>query len=290
MEQNPVPGQAALVPPDAAIAQRYLDEARAVVARREEAVDRRALAWLQIANSVIVAVYLTAFAWVAQNAGSLVPQVLLFTFLTWSQLATGMAQRSGMQWRMTRARWPIVVGAAVVLVVALVVFWFAIWDRDVPLAVMLIPGALVVTGLGGYGVVQLLRAPKVPRPAQPVLVPLPRSTRGGTILLGVAIGILILLIGAPEGVITSVLFLLMILLLLAWMLAARSEFGLPGIGAVWRWPHLLAFGVAAAALLTLVVIHSIGAGAGLPVTALAGAGALALLVAVSFVPGRDHRG
>ncbi|WP_334147384.1 hypothetical protein [Microbacterium sp.] len=289
MEQNPVPGHEALVPPDADIARRYLDEAQAVAVRRDRAVDRRALAWLQIANAVVGAVFLTAFAWILRDAGTFVPQVVLFAFLVWSQLASGMAQRNGMQWRMSRARWPIVVLGAVLLIVALVIFWFAIWDERLPPIAMLTPGILMLVGLGGYGVFQLYRASHDPRPPRPIRAPLSRGIRWGTILVGVAFGVLILLAGAPEGVVTSILMLLVVLLLLAWILAARTELGLPAIGAVWRWPHVLAFAVAAAVLLAFIGIRAGGVGADLSVTAFAGAGVVALLVAVSFVPGRDPR-
>lgn len=289
MEQNPVPGHEALVPPDADVARRYLDEAQAVTERRDRAVDRRALAWLQIANAVVIAVYLAAFAWVFRNAAPLVPQVILFTFLMWSQLATGIAQRNGMQMRMSRTRWPIVVAGAALTIVAVVLFGFAVLDDRLPAIAMAIPSGLVLVGLGGYGVVQLIRAAGDPRPRPPVRAPLSRPTRWGTVLVGVAIGVLVLLGGAPEGVVTSILMLLVVLLLLAWILAARTELGLPAIGAAWRWPHVLAFAAAAAVLLTFIGIRAGGVGADLSVTALAGVGVVALLVAVSFVRGRDPR-
>lgn len=290
MEQNPVPEQAALVPPDAEIAQRYLDEARVVATRRDRAVDRRALAWLQIANAAVTAVYLTVFAWVLESAGSLVPQVILFTFLVWSQIASGMAQRNGMQWRMTRSRWPLVAAGAAALCAALVVFGFAVVDRTLPLFVTFVPGAIVLVVLGGYGIVQLLRASRDPRPPRPARSRLPRGVRIGTTLLGVALGVLILLLGAPEGVVASTILLLVVLLLLAWILAARSDLGLPAIGTSWRWPHVLVFAVAASALLALVVGDAAGArSVGLGTSALIGAGAVFLFAGVAFIPGRDGR-
>lgn len=290
MEQKPVPGHEALIPPDADIAQRYLDEVQAVAERRDRAVDRRALAWLQIANAVVIAVYLGAFVWVLRNAAPLVPQVILFTFLMWSQLATGIAQRNGMQLRMSRTRWPIVVAGAVLIIVALVLFGFAVWDDRLPAIAMAIPSGLVLVGLGGYGVVQLIRAAGDPHPRRPVRAPLSRPIRWGTSLVGVAMGVLILLGGAPEGVVTSILMLLVVLLLLAWMLAARTELGLPAIGAAWRWPQVLAFAAAAAVLLAFIGIRAVGIGPDMSVTALAAAGVVALIVAVSFVSGRDPRG
>lgn len=287
MDQKPVPGQPALQPPDADIAQRYLDEARSVPARRDRAVDRRSLAWLQIANAVICAVYLTVFALVIRSEGAPASQVLLFTFLVWGQLASGMAQRNGLQWRLTRSRWPIIVGGAAVLVSALIVFGFAVWDPTLPLFVSVVPGALVLVGLGGYGVVQLLRAPQEGHRPRPRRVPLSRETRGGTVLVGIAIGSLILLGAAPEGVVKAVLLLLICLLLVVWLLAARSGLGLPAIGASWRWPHVVAFAVAAAALLVLVLLG--GQQPQVLASVLAGAGVVVLFLAVAYVPGRDLR-
>ncbi|KJL28214.1 hypothetical protein [Microbacterium oxydans] len=289
MEQHPVPGHEALVPPDADIARRYLDEAQAVTERRDRAVDRRALAWLQIANAVIGAVFITAFAWILRDAAPFMPQVVLFAFLVWSQLASGMAQRNGMQWRMSSARWPIIVSGAVLLGVALVFFWLAIWDERLPPITMLIPGTLMLVGLGGYGVFQLVRASHDPRPSRPGRSPLSRGIRWGTIVVGIALGALILLAGAPEGVVTSTLLLLMMLLLLVWILAARSQIGLPVIGAAWRWPHVLTFALAATALLALLVVRTTGTDAGMPVTASIGAAVVGMFSAVSFVHGRDPR-
>lgn len=290
MEQNPVPGQDALAPPDAAIAQRYLDEARVVATRRDRAVDRRALAWLQIANAAVTAVYLTGFAWVPESAGSMVPQVILFTFLMWSQIASGMAQRNGMQWRMTRSQWPLIAVVATALIAALVVFGFAVFDRALPPVVTFIPGVIVLVALGGYGIFQLLRASRDPRPARSARHPLPRGVRIGTILLGAALGALILLLGAPEGTVASVILLLIVLLLLAWIIAARSDLGLPAIGAAWRWPHVLTFAAAASALLALVMVDAAGErSAGLGTTALIGAGVVLLFVGAAFIPGRDGR-
>ncbi|KJQ53097.1 hypothetical protein RS85_03178 [Microbacterium sp. SA39] len=290
MDQNPVPGQDALAPPDAAIAQRYLDEARMVATRRDRAVDRRALAWLQIANAAVTAVYLTAFAWVLESAGSLVPQVILFVFLVWIQIASGMAQRNGMQWRMTRSRWLWIAVCAVVLITSRVVFGFAVVDRSLPLFVMFLPGGLVLVALGGYGLLQLLNASRDPRPPRPARRRLPLGVRIGTMLLGAAFGVLILLLGAPDGVVASTILLLIFLLLLALMFASRSDLGLPAIGAAWRWPHVLVFAVTASALLMLVMVDAAGERpVGLGATALIGAGAVLLFVGAAFIPGRDAR-
>lgn len=285
MDQKPVDGYEVLAPPSADIAQRYLDEAEAVATRLERSADRRALAWLQIANAVAIAAYLIAMAAAIRSDGVGTYQVILFSFLMWGQLASGMAQRNGMQWRMTRSRWPVMLAGGVLIVAALVVFGFVAFDPDFPVVGMLAPAVIVLIGFGGYGTAQLMRASGDPRAPRASHAPMSRAARWGTALVGVAVGLLTMLGSAPEGVVTSVLLLLVVLMILAWGVASRSEMGLPAIGASWRWPHLVAFAVSACAQSLLVLLDGVPVHLGV----LSGAGIVVLFVAVSFVPGRDLR-
>lgn len=132
MEQKPIAGQGPLAPPDSETASQYLAAAQAVVERRDRAVDRRALARLEIGNAVVTAAYLVAFALVLRRGDVLASQIVLFTFLVWGQLSSGMAQRTGLQWRMTRSRLPFLLGGGAVLIGALVVFGFAALDTRLP--------------------------------------------------------------------------------------------------------------------------------------------------------------
>jgi hypothetical protein len=290
MQQKPIPGQDALVPPDADVARQYLAAADAVAGRRDRAVDRRALAGLQIVNALITAAYLVAFALVLRIGDVIASQVVLFTFLVWGQLASGMAQRNGMQWRLTRSRWPLLLGGGVVLLAAIAVFGLVALDTTLPTGMVLLPAGIVLLGIGGYGVGQLIRASGDPRPRRPrpARVPLSVPVRGGTILVGVTIGVLTMLGGAPDDVLRSVITLLVMLVLLAWVAAFNTPLGLPAIGAAWRWPHVVAFCVAACIPVGLVL-----GGAALGDRALAGVlgGAVVILlfVLVSFVPGRENR-
>lgn len=289
MEQKHVPGQLPLEPPSADIAQRYLDAAQAVAGRRERAVDRRSLAWLQIVNAVVTAVFITAASLVIRRGVGLDYQVVLFTFLVWSQLTSGMAQRNGMQWRITRSRWLVIVAGALLMVGALTLAGFVAFDRSLPGFLAFVPGAVILAGLGGYGAVQLARSSGDLRPSPAVRAPLTRPVRVGTILLGLALGAMAIVSAAPEGAIQSVVVLLIALMILAWILAARSDFGLPAIGAAWRWPHIVAFALSASVLTVLVLVDGVGDGSRVLVSLLAGAGMIVLAVAVSFVPGRDLR-
>ena len=285
MEQKPVDGHEALAPPDAEIAQQYLHEATAVADRRAKVVDRRALAWLQIINAVTTAAYLVALSAALRGDDTVAPQMFVFSFLVWTQVASGLAQRSGMQWRMTRSRWPVILAAGVLIAVVLVVFGFVALDPGVSPLWILVPAVMVLIGFGGYGVVQLARASADPRPAASARAPLPRGVRWGTVLIGVALGVTVMLAAAPEGALTTVFVLLVMLMLIAWMIAHRSDMGLPAVGAAWRWPHFVAFG-ASVGVLAVVVL-----GAGLPpaLGVAGGAGVILLFAVVSFIPGRDLR-
>jgi hypothetical protein len=284
MEQKPVDGYEVLAPPSADIAQRYLEEAAAVAARRERTVDRRALAWLQIVNAVATAAYLAVLALAVRGDSVLASQTIVFAFLVWVQLASGMAQRSGMQRRLSWSRWPVLLAGGLLIAVALVVFGFVIWAPGFPAIGVMIPSSLVLFGLSGYGAVQLARASDDVRPPRSHPRPLSRVIRWGTILVGVALGVLIMLASAPDGVLSSVLVMLVLLMLFIWMFAFSSDIGLPAIGASWRWPQLIAFAVSVSALAAIVLLD-IPIDGGVP----AGASVIVLFVAVSFLPGRDLR-
>lgn len=289
MDQNSVPGQPALAPPDAGVAQRYLVQADAVASRRDQVVDRRAQAWLVIANGAITAVYLVAFSVLVRQENGLAPQLVLFTFLLWAQLSNGMAQRNGMQWRLTASRSPVIVAAALMMIAALVLFGFAVWAASPTPLLMLAPGAIVLVGLGGYGVIQLVRASRDPEPPRSPRRPMPRELRVGTTLVGVAIGSLTALGGAPDGVLATVMILLIVLMLVVWIVAARSAMGLPAIGAAWRWPHIVTFALSALTLLSVVLTDGGSRATGMVVSGIAGLCVVAVFAAVSFVPGRGRR-
>lgn len=288
MEQKPIAGQDALVPPDSETARRYLEAAEAVVDRREHAVDRRALARLQIGNAVVMAAYFVAFALVLRRDDVLASQIVLFTLLVWGQLSTGMAQRTGMQWRTTRSRWPLLVGGAAIIIGALVVFGFAALDTRLPVGVVLIPAVTVLVGVGGHGVARLIRAAGDLGRPRPAPRSLPHRLRWGTVLIGVAFAVLTMLAGSPDDVLRSIITLLVMLCLVGWIAASASDFGLPAVGASWRWPHITVFFIAACMPVGIVLGSGSLGNAGL-VGVCAGAGVLASFVAVSFVAGHGER-
>lgn len=287
MDQKPIFGQDALVPPEAGTARQYLAEERAVSERRDRAVDRRALGWLQIVNAVVTSTFLAVCALLLQRDVTNGYQVVLFTFIVWGQLAGGMAQRAGVQWRLSRRSWPLVTAGAAMVVAVLVVFGLSIFVPGLPVAIVLAPSVLVLLLLGGYGVVQLVRSSGEEARARITRMPLPRGARLGTVGVGVVVGALIALASAPEGVLTSVLTLMVALLVIAWFFAGATDMALAAVGARWRWPHATGFAVAAVALVVIVLLGSDRASGGLAVGLVAGAGVVVLFVVLSLVPGRD---
>ncbi|MFJ4174118.1 hypothetical protein [Microbacterium sp. NPDC089696] len=288
MEQKPVAGHEALAQPDADIAQRFLDEADAVAQRRERTIDRRALAWLQIANTGILAVYLLVFATQLRADGGLA-QVLVFAFLVWGQLSSGMAQRWGMQRRLTRAHWPLILGGGVLLAAVLVLMFAAVFVPSFPVLPLYASVGLLALGFGGYAAAGLIRARRDPRPPVAPSAPLDRAARWGTILVGVTFGALTALAAAPEDVLRTVLLLLVVLGVAVWLFASDTEIGLSEIGAVWRWPHVVAVAVAGVALVGVVMLD-LGARGLSSVGVSLGAVVLVLFVAVSFAQGHPRRG
>lgn len=289
MDQKPVAGQEALVPPDAETARRYLEEARAVTGRRQRAVDRRALAWLQIVSAVVTAAFLVASVIALRRPADGGAQALLFAFLVYGQIFSGSAQRSGLQWRFTRGQWPLVVSGAAAMVLALVAFGFAVFVPDVPWWVTVLPGALVLLVFGGYGVVRLARAssdppgPDVPaclyrgcpcrharRRCRSRSAPDARRRPGGR---------------PHERVL-----LLLALCVLAWFCAGATDLGLPAIGALWRWPHEVGLAIGFALLVGLTVFDVGRAEGGATAGVIAGCGVVLLFIGLTFVPGRGVRG
>nr|WP_314841321.1 hypothetical protein [uncultured Microbacterium sp.] len=289
MEQNPVPGQEALAPPSADVAKKYLEEADAVVVRRERTVDRRSLAWLQLANAVIVAAFLFAYAVVLRRDVPVTPQVMLFAFLLWGQLSHGIAARSGMQTRLTRERWPLVVAGAVLVVGTVVVFGIAVFAEDVPVGLLLAPSLAALIGFGTYGILQVVIAARESGRSIVQRTPMSRSARVGTILVGVALGSLIVLGGAPDGLLTLLLAALVAMLMVAWFVAGGSDLGPQAVAGAWRWPHMAAFMIAGAVLVASVLSReSDSATHWLPIL-VGGATVVLLFVGASFVPGRGAR-
>lgn len=159
--------------------------------------DARAAAWRRILIALFLAGYF-AVAAVEVERGDVRPgwQALLAVTLLWGQLAAGMRRReeSGHGWSpMTgRAR----VAEVVVLAVVVVCWVLTVVNGEVRLAVR--GGVVVCLGYAVYGVVQLGRALRGPRPLPRGRVPLSGAVRAGTVGIGVVVLFLIVSV-IPGG-------------------------------------------------------------------------------------------
>jgi hypothetical protein len=273
MEHAPTPGQESLTSPEPQI-RPHLDAG-------EPLADRRAIAWLQIISAVVTAAFLYVYATALRLEGVQGGSVLLFGFLIWAQLSGGVTRRVSGPGRPAKSRWPLVLATVVLLVVAMGLFGVVVFVDDVPPALRLAPSIVVLAGMGGHGVMRLLRARTVPAPARPAPVSLPGSARVGTVLVGVALAALTLTAGATDSLLGAVLSLVVMAGFIVWLCALASPVGLPVIGACWRWPHWLAFAASAGAM-TAVVLAPASFAAGVIVSAII----VLVFVGVSFVPGR----
>ena len=288
MEHEPITGHVRLAPPDADTARHYLAQAEAIVERRERVVDRRAGAWLTIANAGIIAGYLAVVTMsIRRDVTPVEYQALLIPILLRGQISTGISGRGDRGPRAAKWRPLVTIGGALVLVTALAFFLMILVDESIPTQWMLVPIALVLLAFGGYGVVRVVRASRAPRPLPPVRAPLTPGVRAGTLLVGVVMGAVCALSAVPDDILRSVLYFLGIMALIVWMFASGTGIGLPLVGASWRWPHLLTFAASVGVLLVLRV-PALDRVIVAPTTfLLAGFGILAMFVLVAAVPGRD---
>ena len=287
--QRAVDGHEPLSPPDPITAQRYLDHLNEIAVRRDATIDRRAQAWLQIVNAVATAAYLLVFAVVMRSKADMEAQALVFVFLIWSQIASGITQRHGMQRRLGRAQWPLIVAGIVLLILTVVFLLLSGFAPGFPVIGMFVPSAIALLTLGGYGLWLWWHASEDSRPPHAPRAGLDRSARTGTILVGMGLGVIVALMGAPAGVLRSSILLMIVLGVVVWMFAMSSPLGLPAIGETWRWPHLVVFALGAAALGGAVLPDSLLTAVPL-VAALVGVGIVAAFVGASFIPGYARRG
>jgi len=288
VEHEAAAGHGEPAPPGPGTARGYLARADAVVERRERIVDRRVAAWVTIANAAFLAVYFTlAVQGVRQGTSSIGFQSLLPPALLASQIGAGAMQRDDRGSRRRGAGLLVTTGGVAVIAAALFVFFLIMMNEEVPTAWIILPTVTILLAFGGYGVIQLVRASRGPRRLPPAHAPLDLGGRWGTILVGLFLGAVCALSGAPDDVLRGVLLVLVFLVLIAWSAASGTPIGLPRLGACWRWPHLLALGSS----LALLIVLRIPTFDGVPVAPgtflLAAFGMVLVFVVVSTIPGRD---
>src|SRR5690606_2441207 len=146
MEQRPIEAAPPLDPPAPDIARAYLDEAEAVAQRREDLIDRHAIALVSLVESIVLAGFLTMmmFGFGTPTASSSFI-VLVAMALLWMQLTAELRESHGVQPRLqiqhgrTRIVFIAVVGCAVAIGVAL-----QLGGVGIPLALRFAPGVLAI--------------------------------------------------------------------------------------------------------------------------------------------------
>lgn len=286
VEQKPMNGSGPLEPPSADVARLYLEEADAVEQRREQSVDRRAVAWRSIATAAITAAMLAAFLLVLRVEDSVAPSLLFLLLLT-SQISVGLGERGGLQWRTPQSgRWYLVI---VVLfgVAVLGTFLLILLSRETrPIWMSFVPGAIMLVGFGGIGVRQLWMtrgAPVVRSPREP----LPLPTRIATASLGVLMGVATISIGIDD-LAASLVTIVLMFVLVGWFIAWRTDAGPAALGRYWRWPQFLAYTLAAAVVVWANLQTAYSGPMAISSLLLGGALAAALLIGAAIAP--DPRG
>ena len=288
MKQRPIPGQEPLAPPTAEVARAYLDEIGLVHARREERIDRRALAWLSAVNAVVISVYVGIACFsvgVTQANSSFL--IVLAVFLLWLQLSTEYRETHGAGGSpLTRSR-AISIGLVTAMVVLLVCgIVVSIAGVNLPAIVRLIPAfaALLIVGVpaarelsGSVSIEVLSDRRKLLRPE-----------KWATIGMGIVLAASIWVLTVGDFLLISIFAATLMVSYLAWWIAGRVTERLPALGAVWARPHWLVFGLACAVVTAIIVIQFAGI---TTITGLHGSIAAVIVIVLffgaAFLDGRD---
>lgn len=287
MDQRPIEGAAPLPAPNSDTAQAYLDEVRAVRARREAGVDRRGAAWIGLVNAVTLAVYVSVIA-ISIGEPSASSSFISFIgiYLLWVHFANERRERYGVIGYGASSRGVSAIVLSLILVAALAVLFIAgIGGVEIPFIVRLIPGALTLVVLGVPPLRSILRSPPADAPVDRLR--LSNSARLATIVIGtmMALGICVLSVG--DEVLRPLFGLLVILGMLGWSIAARFSARVPALGAVWAWPQWTAFATSGAMIATVLLLQVTGGTALLGYAPIGAAVVFCLYAGSVFLDGRD---
>ncbi|WP_144795439.1 hypothetical protein [Microbacterium paludicola] len=287
MEQRPIDGARPLPQPEPPIALAYLDEVDRIQARREDAVDRRGLAVLALANAMTLSVYVGILCF-----GAGVPTlsssflVLLALLLLWLQLVTERRETHGAGGsRLWGSRALDLTFAGVLGVVVIAGATVSFFGIDVPWWARAVPSAVALLGMGVPALRELRRTPRATAGAP--RRPMTRAERWATVAVGAMVAIAVWAIGGADALVTSVLAVAMMTAYVAWWIAGRVSRRLPALGAVWAWPQWSAFAVGGAAAAALLITELLGVSVPAGVVAPLAGVILVLCVASALLEGRD---
>lgn len=227
-------------------------ERYAQVQRRAEDVHPTRAYWsLMLWSAALIAVYAAVYLFIfgGGNAGGYPTTAVMITpVLAFSSLVTGARERFSIRSKPSAFQWVIsgICLAGFMAIGALSVAGVAYpqwWNVVIPVMLFL---ALAVAPIRG-----LMRTTRE-RPATWQNEPLSARARWMTVLIGIAIGALIVTSTHPlASALTGVIVMLFLLIvLIGW----RSRFGLPRTGYEWGPLHWSSFGVSAALVFLSVVL------------------------------------
>lgn len=287
MEQKPIAAAQPLDPPTPDMARAYLDEAAAVGQRREERVDRRALARVSLIESFVLAGYLTTMMFgFGTPAASSSFIVLVGLLLLWVQLTGELRESYGFQPRLRfQQGWGRIVVLVIIAGIVLSGVALQLGGLTMPSTLRFVPGVLVIAVFGTIALRDLRRA----GPASPSRsrAPLSASARVATAIIGVAVGVTIWVTATADALVVSWFAMVMMFGVLGWWIAMQVSTRLPALGASWRWPHWGAFLVGWGVLAVLVLLRPHAGVVPVPIAAVAAVAVAAVSVATTFLDGRD---
>jgi len=286
MEHRPVQGFGALEPPSSEVALLYLDEVAVVEQRREERIDRRAVAWQAIGTAAMSAGVLTAYLLIMRVEAS-ATQPLLFLLIVTSQISAGLGERHGVQWHTPGSKkWYITV--VVLFAVAMLGSFFALLMSREPRPVWayLIPGAIMLLGFGGLGSVQLWKTRGIAPAVRTAPDPIPFATRIATASVGLLMGFATLSIGIRDDLAISIVTLVLMMFVVGWIFAWTTDAGPAALGRYWRWPQFSAFVLSSATMVWLSMQSAYAGPVATSTCLIGGALVAALLVGSAVLPER----
>lgn len=292
MEQEPIPGQDPLKPPDPRVAQAYLDVLPDLQSRREVVIDRRRLARLASIEGLALAAYLAVFltGWMLQHragTATATPIAALGVYVAWVSLAAGLRERYGARLPLT----PPQRAVQMLLIVGAIVAFIGVITAELtgPSLSLLWAALPAVFGAasGFWAQAILSRAARDQlRRAAPPHEEFTVAGRITTVICGICLTACVVPAGLAAqphtGVISAFTCAVVMFVLVFGQLSGR----LTAVGAMWRGPQWGMFGSAATAAATVVMLLGVAPDAAIPVSIVLGTLVLLASTVVSLLP--DH--
>lgn len=283
MDQRDAPASVPPEPPSPAVAQAYLDGIGTVEQRRDDRIDRRAMGWLDIVSGAILGAYVTlALSMLRGEAGSTF-LLLLVAMGLWIQLSAGLQEQNGAQRRPTGYSWWGWSALIVVLVSCFAaMFVLRLLDAQIPEPFFFVPGIIAFVVFLARGVRQLTRARGSSGVSRRAHRSFTRAESTGTAVIGLMMGAAIVVAAVPNDFVSAVATMVLLLGLVVWILSYSKPWGLPSIGAAWRWPHWALMAVSAVVLVMAIAFPTLLG----PATWIAASGVGAIVTVLFVVLGR----